>query len=53
MEEREFQKDRATLFKDRRSIKADAGGQRMSNELFEIFLDMLEEACYDMEQEDE
>lgn len=24
----------------------------MSNELFEIFLDMLEEACYDMEQED-
>jgi len=25
----------------------------MSSELFEIFLDMLEEACYDMEQEDE
>ena len=43
----------AAFSTDSRSIKADAGGQRMSNELFEIFLDMLEEACYDMEQEDE
>jgi hypothetical protein len=25
----------------------------MSSELFEIFLGMLEDACYDMEQEDE
>lgn len=28
------------------------GGQTMSGELFEIFLDMLEEACYDYTQED-
>lgn len=38
---------------DGRTLAEGAGGRRMSNELFEIFLDMLEEACYDVEQEGE